>query len=62
MIICNDGTCVTQVGNVINVSNGESYTFMGSMLSGSHGYSSMNVKSISEAVGIVVGLHGGRRF
>lgn len=61
MIVCNDGTTVTQTGNFIYASDGI-YTLMGITLIGSGGFCSMNVLSISEAVGIVVGRHGGRRF
>ena len=32
------------------------------VLTGPGGFCSMNVRNIGEAVGIVVGLHGGRRF
>ncbi len=61
MIMCNDGTTVTQMGSFIHAREGI-YTLTGTMLTGPGGFCSMNVRSIGEAVGIVVGLHGGRRF
>ena len=61
MITCNDGTTVTQMGSFIQA-NDETYTLMGTILTGPGGFRSMNVRSIDEAVDIVVGLHGGRRF
>lgn len=61
MIQCNDGTIVTKAGTFIHASDG-TYTLTGTMLTGPHGYYSVNVQDIDEAVGIVVGLHGGRRF
>lgn len=61
MIMCNDGTTVTQMGSFIHAREGV-YTLTGTMLTGPGGFYSMNVRSIGEAVGIVVGLHGGRRF
>lgn len=62
MTICNDGTVVNRSGSFITTSKGETYTLTGSMLVGSNGFKSMNVKSISEAEGIVIGLHGGKRL
>ena len=50
------------MGRLTHVSNGETYTLMGSTLSGPHGVVSWNCGSIEEAVGTVVGLHGGRKF
>lgn len=61
MIQCNDGTTVTQMGNFIHASDG-TYTLMGTTLVGPGGFHSMNVGSMDEAVAIVVGYHGGRRF
>ena len=62
MVMCKDGTTVATMGNIIHVSNGEMYTFSGGMLIGPSGFVSMNVSSISEAAGIVIGLHGGRKL
>lgn len=61
MSIYTDGTTVTQMGSFIHASDG-TYSLVGTMLTGPGGFRSMNVKRIDEAVGIVVGLHGGRRF
>lgn len=62
MIVANDGVTITQMGNCITCSNGEHYTLVGMVLTGPNGFRSMNVNSISEAIGIVVGRHGGKRF
>lgn len=61
MVQCNDGTTVTKMGNFINTSKG-TYTFMGNMLTGPNGFISRNIRSVDEAVGIVIGLHGGKRL
>lgn len=61
-IIAKDGTTISRFGHTIHCSNGETYTLMGTHLTGPHGFLSNNVRSIEEAVGIVIGLHGGRRF
>lgn len=61
MIMCNDGTTVTQMGSFIHASDG-TYILAGAILTGPGGFCSMNVQSVDEAVGIVVGLHGGRRL
>lgn len=57
----NDGTAVTQMGNTIHASDGV-YTLTGTTLVGPGGFCSTNVENISEAVGIVIGLHGGKLF
>ena len=62
MTIAKDGTTITQSGNSIFCSNGEAYTLSGRILIGPHGTESTNVGSIQEALGIVIGLHGGKRF
>ena len=49
------------MGHSISVSNGEIYNYMGHLLSGS-GIASYNVSSLEEAVGIIVGMHGGRKL
>lgn len=60
-MICKDGAVVTQNGNVITSSKGDSCVYSQNMLMGS-GQTHMNVRSIHEAAGIVAGLHGGRKF
>lgn len=62
MIVANDGTAITQMGNFIVCSNGITYTFMGNTLVGPKDVISMNVTNISEAVDIVIGLHGGKKI
>lgn len=61
-IIAKDGTTISRFGHTIHCSNGETYTLTGTCLTGSRGFFSNNVRSIEEAVGIVIGLHGGRGF
>ena len=61
MILCNDGTSVTKMGNFIQASDGM-YTYTGTMMIGPNGFRSMNVKSMEEAISIVCGLHGGRKL
>lgn len=61
IMICKDGAVVTQNGNTITSSKGDSYVYSQNMLMGS-GQTHMNVRSIHEAAGIVAGLHGGRKF
>lgn len=60
MILAKDGTIITQSGNTITCSNCECYVFSGTILTGSNGFCSMNVKNIAEAIGIIIGIHGGR--
>lgn len=66
VIICKDGATITYAGNIIRVANGvaatEVYTLNGNVLSGSNGFLAQNVGSLGEAVGIVIGLHGGKIF
>lgn len=61
MVYCNDGTVVTWTGLFIHAADG-TYTLVGTVLAGPRGIVSMNVGGMDEAVSIVVGLHGGRRF
>lgn len=61
-IIAKDGTVVTQSGSMITCSDGTMYTLSGQMLSGSTGVIAWNCSGPAEALGIVLGLHGGRRF
>lgn len=60
--VANDGVTVNKTGSSILCSNGETYRFFGRRLSGPNGFVSMNVSDMSEAFGIVLGLHGGRRI
>ena len=60
--IAKDGTIITQTGNFVTCSNGKTYTLMGKISAGPNGAVSMNVRDISEAVSIIVGLHGGKRL
>lgn len=61
MIHCNDGMTITHSGSFIHVSNGDTYSLCGTTLTGP-GFVSYNVTSINEAVNIICGLHGGKRF
>lgn len=60
MIIAKDGTMISCSGNYISCSSGETYILSGNVLTGSNGFVSYNVNSISEAIGIVTGIHGGK--
>lgn len=62
MFIAKDGSTISQTGSLISCSDGTSYNLCGSMLSGPGGVVATNVSNISEAIGIVLGLHGGKRF
>ena len=62
MAVANDGVTVNKMGSSILCSNGETYMFFDNRLSGPNGFVSMNVSDMSEAFGIVLGLHGGRRM
>lgn len=62
MAVANDGVTVNKTDSSILCSNGETYMFFGKRLSGPNGFVSMNVSDMSEAFGIVLGLHGGRRI
>lgn len=61
-IIAKDGTTISQTGSMIHCSSGETYILCGSTLSGPSGIVAWNCSGPAEALGIVVGLHGGRRF
>ena len=61
MFIAKDGTTISQSGPLISCSDGTSYNLYGSMLSGPGGVVDTNVSNISEVIGIVLGLHGGKR-
>ena len=61
-IIAKDGIEITQSGNMIKCSDGTIYTLSGRMLSGPAGVIAWNCSDPAEALGIVLELHGGRRF
>ena len=60
-VVCKDNCVVTAAGNMVHVSNGNCYVLNGEFLSGP-GVNNMRMNSLSEALGYVVGLHGGRQF
>lgn len=62
MTFANDGTTITRMGSFISVSNGDTYTLTGHMLTGPKGVVSTNVRNGDEAEAIIIGLHGGKRF
>ena len=62
IIMTNSGVTITVSGSFINCSNGKTYTIMGSSLTGPDGFVAHNIKSQAEAIGIVVGLYGGKRM
>ena len=62
IIMTNSGVTITVSGNFINCSNGKTYTIMGSFLSGLDGVVANNIKSQDEAIGVVIGLYGGKRM
>ena len=59
-IVTKKGVVLTVTGNTIMCSDGKLYTYMETcgMLSGP--CTSYNVKSMEEAIGIVIGLYGGK--
>lgn len=59
---CKDGSFVSVSGNMIVASGDGTYIWTGFSLSGPRGMVSMSCRSIQEAFGIVVGLHGGSNF
>ena len=58
---CKDKVVVTASGNMIHCSNGDCYVLNGEFLSGP-GMHNVICKSIGEAFGMIVGMHGGRLF
>ena len=62
IITTNSGVTITVSGSFINCSDGKTYTIMGSSLTGPDGFASYNIKSQDEAIGIVIGLYGGKRM
>lgn len=60
MITTNSGVTITVLGNFINCSDGKTYTIMGNSLTGPDDFASHNIKSQDEAIGIIIGLYGGK--
>ena len=63
--MCRDGSIVYAFGNAISVSGRgvyETYVLCGNMLTGPHGFRSMNCRSIDEAFCLVCGVHGGKNW
>ena len=60
--MCRDGSAVHVFGNTISVSGrgmSETYVLCGNMLTGPHGFRSMNCRSIDEAFCLVCGVRAG---
>lgn len=62
IIITKSGITITVLGNFIKCSDGKTYTIMGSSLRGPDGFIAHNIKSNDEAIGVVIGLYGGKRM
>lgn len=62
IITTNSGITITVSGNFINCSDGKTYTLIGNSLTESNGFISHNIKSQDEAIGIIIGLYGGKRM
>lgn len=60
VVTTRSGVVITVNGNFISCSNGKIYSLIGTMLSGSDGVISHNIKSKDEAVGIIIGMYGGK--
>lgn len=63
--MCRDGSTVHVFGNTISVSGrgmSETYVLCGNMLTGPHGFRSMNCRGIDEAFCMVCGVHGGKSW
>ncbi len=63
--MCRDGSAVHVFGNTISVSGrgmSETYVLCGNMLTGPHGFRSMNCRGIDEAFCMVCGVHGGKNW
>lgn len=61
-MIAKDGVLVTRSGNSILCSDGTIYILLGRMLTGPGGVVAWNCSGPAEAMGIVLGFHGGRQF
>lgn len=62
MITTNSNITLMETGNMIQASDGKTYTIMGSTIMGPTGTIAQNVKSHNEALGIIIGLYGGKRM
>jgi hypothetical protein len=62
IITTNSGVTITVSGSFINCSDGKTYSILGNTLNGPDGIVSRNIKSTDEAVGIVIGIYGGKRM
>lgn len=61
-IITKQGVMITASAPNISCSDGKTYFWSGTTLTGPFGMSSFNVRSFEEAVGIVIGYYGGRTY
>lgn len=57
----NDGAIVQGIRNIIAVNNGEVYQRIGSLLTGTNGVISHNVKTDEDAMELIIRLHGGQK-
>ena len=62
MIMTKQGIQISVSGNNIVCSDGKMFTYSGGMLMGPGGTISYGVSSINEALGIVIGMYGGRAY
>lgn len=61
-IITKQGVMITASAPNISCSDGKTYFWSGTTLTGPFGMNSFNVRSFEEAVGIVIGYYGGRMY
>ena len=61
-IMTKQGVMITASAPNISCSDGKTYFWSGTTLTGPFGRSSFNVRSFEEAVGIVIGYYGGRTY
>ena len=61
-IMTKQGVMITASAPNISCSDGKTYFWSGTTLTGPFGMSSFNVRSFEEAVGIVIGYYGGRTY
>ena len=62
MILTKDGTTINVTGNTITTSKGEIFHLSGQNLIGPTGIVARKATSMDYAVGVVIGLHGGRQM
>lgn len=62
VIITNSGVTITISSNIISCSDGKMYNIVGNCLTGFDGFISYNIKSQDEAIGIIIGMYGGKRI